>query len=308
VAARRSARQERRTLPTGFDDVATGGHTSLRPVATAAQRELVIRPPHRWTDIGLREIWEYRELLYFMTKRELQIRYKQSIFGVSWAVLQPLVYAFVFALFFGQLAAIPSDGFPYPVFALAALVPWMYVSQAVSQGAGSLVADSNLLSKVYFPRLIIPIAKILSLLVDLAIALCVLMLLVLVYGASPSIGLLALPFFIALALFTCMGMASGLGALNVMYRDVTVAIPLLIQLWLFASPIAYPASLIPGEWEYVYALNPMVSVIDGSRWAFLGADPPDAGIMACSLAGALLLLAAGILYFRRTERFFADVV
>jgi lipopolysaccharide transport system permease protein len=284
------------------------GTLAFAPMATAAERELLIRPPHRWSDIGLREIWEYRELLYFMTKRELQIRYKQSIFGVSWAVFQPLVYTFVFALFFGRLAAIPSDGFPYPVFALAALVPWMYVSQAVSQGAGSLVADSNLLSKVYFPRLIIPVAKVMSLLVDLAIALCVLMLLVLVYGASPSVGLLAMPFFIALAIATCLGVASGLGALNVMYRDVTVAFPLLVQLWLFASPIAYPASLIPGDWQYVYALNPMVSVIDGSRWAFLGADSPDPGIVACSLAGALLLLAVGIVYFRRTERFFADVV
>jgi lipopolysaccharide transport system permease protein len=277
-------------------------------MASVAQRELVIRPPHRWASIGLAEIWEYRELLYFMTKRELQIRYKQSIFGVSWAVLQPLVYAFVFALFFGQLANVPSDGLPYPVFAMAALVPWMFVSQAVSQGSGSLVADSNLLSKVYFPRLIIPAAKILALLVDLGIALCVLGLLVLVYGASPSIGLLAVPALVLLAVVTCTGVATGLGALNVMYRDVTVAIPLFVQLWLFASPIAYPTSLIPGDWKYLYALNPMVTVIDGMRWAFLGADAPNLGMVGCSIAGALLVLAAGVLYFRRTEQYFADVV
>jgi lipopolysaccharide transport system permease protein len=254
------------------------------------------------------EIWEYRELLYFMTKRELQIRYKQSIFGVSWAVLQPLIYTFVFALFFGQLASVPSDGLPYPVFAMAALVPWMFVSQAVTQGAGSLVADSNLLSKVYFPRMIIPAAKILALLVDLGIALCVLCLLVLVYGASPSIGLLAVPALVLLAVVTCAGVATGLGALNVMYRDVTVAVPLFVQLWLFASPIAYPTSLIPGDWKYLYALNPMVTVIDGMRWAFLGADAPNLGMVGCSIAGALVILAAGLLYFRRTEQYFADVV
>jgi homopolymeric O-antigen transport system permease protein len=277
-------------------------------MSTVAERELVIRPAGRWVGIGLREISGYRELLYFMTKRELQIRYKQSVFGVSWAVLQPLVYAFVFALFFGQLAAVPSDGFPYPVFALAALVPWMFVAQAVSQGSGSLVADANLLSKVYFPRLIIPMAKILSLIVDLAIALCVLLLLLPIYGAEPSIGLLAAPGFVFLAVATAFAIATGLGALNVMYRDVTVAVPLLVQLWLFASPIAYPTSIIPGDWKYLFALNPMVTVIDGMRWAFLGADAPQIGLVACSIAGALLLLTVGVLYFRRTERYFADVV
>jgi lipopolysaccharide transport system permease protein len=277
-------------------------------MAAVAQREVVIRPAHRWVSIGLPELWEYRELLYFMTKRELQIRYKQSLFGVSWAVLQPLVYAFVFALFFGRLANVPSDGLPYPVFAMAALVPWMFVSQAVAQGAGSLVADSNLLSKVYFPRLIIPAAKIVALLVDLGIALCVLALLVLIYGGEPTIGMLAVPGFVLLGMLTAAGVATGLGALNVMYRDVTVAVPLLVQLWLFASPIAYPTSLIPGDWKYLYALNPMVTVIDGMRWAFLGSDAPELGMVGCSLAGALVLLAAGILYFRRTEQYFADVV
>jgi lipopolysaccharide transport system permease protein len=278
-------------------------------VATVAQRELVIRPPHRWASIDLRELWEYRELMYFLVKRELQIRYKQSVFGVSWAVLQPVVYAFVFALFFGQLAAVPSDGFPYPVFALAGIVAWTFVSQAVGQGSSSLVGDANLLSKVYFPRVIIPVAKVLSLLVDLVIAICVpLTLLIVLYGAEPSIGLLAVPGFILLALVTSVGIACGLGALNVMYRDVTVALPLLVQVWLFASPIVYPTSLIPGDWKYLYALNPMVTVIDGMRWAFLGAAAPEIGMVACSVAGALVLLVAGILYFRRTERFFADVV
>lgn len=277
-------------------------------MSTAAPTELVIKPPGRWGGLGLGELWSYRELLYFMTKRELQIRYKQSLFGVSWAVFQPIVYAFVFALFFGRLANVPSDGFPYPVFALAALVPWMFVSQASTQGAGSLVADANLLAKVYFPRLIIPIAKTLSLLLDLVIALCVLSILVVVYGAEPTLGLLAVPGLVLLAGATATGVGTGFGALNVMYRDVTVATPLLVQLWLFASPIAYPTSLIPGDWVYLYALNPMVTVIDGMRWAFLGAAGPSFGVVLCSLGGAIAMLTAGVVYFRRTERFFADVV
>jgi lipopolysaccharide transport system permease protein len=277
-------------------------------VATVAQHEMVIKPPRRWIGLGWGELLAARELLYFLTKRELQVRYKQSIFGVSWAVLQPLVYSFVFALFFGNLAKVPSDGFPYPVFALAGLVPWMFVSQAVSQGAGSLVADANLLSKVYFPRLVIPLAKTLSLLVDFLIALGVLLVMVAIYDASPTIGLVAVPGLMLLAWVTASGVAIGFGALNVMYRDVQVAVPLFVQLWLFASPIAYPSSLIPGDWLYVYALNPMVTVIDGMRWAFLGSDAPSFGVVACSVAGALCVLVGSVLYFRRAERFFADVV
>jgi lipopolysaccharide transport system permease protein len=270
--------------------------------------DLVIQPPGRWGGLGLRELWSYRELLYFMTKRELQIRYKQSVFGVSWAVFQPIVYAFVFALFFGRLANVSSDGFPYPVFALAAIVPWIFVSQAATQGATSLVADANLLAKVYFPRLVIPFAKTLSFLVDFVISLCVLTVLVVLYGAEPSIGLLALPGIVLLAAATGTGVGTGMGALNVMYRDVTVATPLLVQLWLFASPIAYPTSLIPRGWIYLYALNPMVTIIDGMRWAFLGAAAPSVGVVLCSVAGASAILTIGVLYFRRTERFFADVV
>ena len=277
-------------------------------MSTAASTELVIKPPSRWRGFGLAELWSYRELLYFMTKRELLIRYKQSVFGVSWAVLQPIAYAFVFALFFGSLANVQSDGVPYPVFALAALVPWIFVSQAASQGAGSLVADSNLLAKVYFPRLVIPFAKTCSLMVDLVVALFVLGIMVAIYGAQPTIGLLAVPGLILLAAATGTGVGTGFGALNVMYRDVTVATPLLVQLWLFVSPIVYSSSLIPGNWQYVYALNPLVTVIDGMRWAFLGTDAPSVGVVLCSLGGAAAILAVGVVYFRRTERFFADVV
>jgi lipopolysaccharide transport system permease protein len=269
---------------------------------------VTILPPARWEGLKLGELWDARELLYFMTKRELQIRYKQSLFGVSWAVLQPLVYAFVFALFFGRLAEVPSDGFPYPVFALSALVPWIFCSQAVSQAASSLVGDANLLGKVHFPRLAIPLAKILSFLIDLLIALCVLALFVALYGATPSEGLLFLPAFLLLAFATAVGAGTLLATLNVRYRDVTVAIPLLIQLWLFATPVIYPGSLIAGDWRYVYALNPMVSVVDGVRWAFLGAPAPELATVAVSTGAAALLLASGIVYFRRAERYFADVV
>jgi lipopolysaccharide transport system permease protein len=276
----------------------------VNPSSTA----LLIAPPSRWGGFGLRELWDARELVYFLTKRELQIRYKQSLFGVSWAVLQPLTYAFVFALFFGRLANVPSEGFPYPVFALSALVPWIFCSQAVSQAAASLVGDANLLGKIYFPRLAIPLAKILSFLIDLMIALCVLGLFVALYGVSPSEGMLALPAFLVLAFATGVGAGTLLATLNVRYRDVMVAIPLLIQLWLFATPVIYPGSLITGTWQYVYALNPMVSVIGGVRWAFLGAPAPELAMVAISTGTASFLLVAGIVYFRRSERFFADII
>ena len=274
----------------------------------AATETTTITAPRRWGGFGLRELWDARELLYFMTKRELQVRYKQSLFGVSWAVLQPLVYAFVFALFFGRLADVPSEGLPYPVFALSALVPWIFNAQAVSQAAGSLVGDANLLGKVYFPRLVIPLAKVLSFLVDLLIALCVLGLFVALYGVTPSEGLLALPAFLLLAFVTAVGAGTILATLNVRYRDVTVAVPLLVQLWLFSTPVIYPGSLITGDWQYVYALNPMVSVVDGVRWAFLDTPAPDPATVAISTGVAALLLLAGVAYFRRAERFFADIV
>ena len=216
------------------------------------------------------EFWEYRELLYFLTKRELQIRYKQSIFGVAWAVIQPVALAFLFALFFGHLAEVPLDGVPYSAFALAGLAPWILVSQATTQTAGSLVGDANLLSKVYFPRLLIPAAKVLSLLVDLAISLLVATIAVLLYHLGVRVEWLTVPLFMVLAVVTALGVGTFFAALNVKYRDVAVAVPLLTQLWLFATPVVYPGSLITGAWQYVYALNPMVSVIQGTRWALLG--------------------------------------
>lgn len=283
------------------------GVTSAHPEAPAPY-ELTIRPPGRLESFGLGELWAYRELLYFLTKRELQIRYKQSVFGVGWAVLQPLAYAFIFSLFFGRLAKVPSEGVPYPVFALAGLVPWLFTAQSVSQAAGSVVRDANLLTKVYFPRLVLPISKVLSFLIDLVIALGVLGIFVVIYDANPGVGLAFLPLFLLLAAGTAAAVGMALGALNVAYRDVIIVVPLLVQLWLFMTPVIYPVSLIHGFWRYIYAANPMTSVIEGVRWGFLGTPAPPASGVAISIASSVILLLTAIYYFRRTERFFADVI
>jgi lipopolysaccharide transport system permease protein len=270
--------------------------------------ELVIRPPDRWRALRLREIVQYRDVLYFLTKRELQIRYKQSIFGLGWAILQPLALAFIFALFFGRLANIPSDGVPYPVFALTGLVPWVFASGAVTQAAASLVADANLVSKVYFPRMVVPASRILSLLLDLVIATAVLVVFLLAYGVGLDWTALLLPLFYLLALVTVMGLGLLLSALNVSYRDIVLVVPLAVQVWLFTSPVVYPGSLVSGDWIYVYALNPMVTVLNGARWALLGAEAPNIATVGISVGAALLILAAGMAYFRRTELYFADVI
>jgi lipopolysaccharide transport system permease protein len=270
--------------------------------------EVTIRPPSGASALRFDDLWEYRELVYFLTKRELQIRYKQSVFGVSWAVLQPLALSFIFAIFFGALAEVPSEGFPYPLFALAGLVPWLFVSQTVAQAATSLVGDANLLSKVYFPRLVLPLAKGLSLLLDLVLALLILIIMTLAYGEGMGPTIAWLPAFLLLAVITALGVGILLAALNVQYRDVTVAVPLLIQTWLFTTPVIYPGSIVEGGWRYLYALNPMVSVVDGVRWALLGAAPPPAGSVGVSVGAALVVFAGAIVYFRKTEHFFADVI
>jgi len=271
-------------------------------------RSIVIRPPSGWASLGLRQLSEYRELLYFLAKRELQIRYKQSFFGVGWAILQPVALAFIFTIFFGVLANVPSDGIPYPVFALAALAPWLFVSQTVGQSALSLVGDANLLSKVYFPRLVIPLAKTGALLVDLLISLIVVVIVAVLYGHPPGIEILVLPVFLLLGLITGAGLGILLSAVNVQYRDVSMAVPLFMQIWLFATPVIYPGSLVEGAWKYVFALNPMTSVVAGSRWALLGTAAPELAQVLISTSVALVLLAGGLTYFRRTELFFADVV
>jgi lipopolysaccharide transport system permease protein len=276
--------------------------------STGLAHDVVIRPPGRWGDLRLSELIAYRELLYFLTKRELQIRYKQSLFGIAWAVLQPLALMAIFSIFFGHLAGIPSEGIPYPVFAFAALVPWTFVAQGTSTAALSLVSDANILSKVYFPRLLVPTARVLSLLVDFVLALVVLFILMALYGVSADWAAIAIVPLALLALITALGVGTFLATLNVRYRDVALAVPLALQLWLFATPVVYPADLVTGAWQYVYALNPMVTVISGARWALIGTDPPSLGSAAISVAAAAVILSTALLYFRRAERFFADII
>jgi lipopolysaccharide transport system permease protein len=270
--------------------------------------DVVIEPPSRWGDLGLAELWRSRELLYFLVKRDLQIRYKQSVFGVSWAVLQPVALTLIFYVFFGRLAKVPHEDVPYPLFAMAALVPWTFASNSVGQAAASLVGDQNLISKVYFPRLVIPLARIGALGIDLGISLVVLAVFMAAYGVAPPAEAVLVPLILLLALVTAAGVGVWLAALNVKYRDVSVAVPLLVQIWLFATPVVYPGSLVTGAWQYIYALNPMVSVVGLMRWALLGTAGPPVGAVAVSVASAAVVLAFAVIRFRRTERFFADII
>lgn len=267
-----------------------------------------IRPPGRFSGVGLREIWAYRELLYFLTKRELQIRYKQSYLGFAWAIVQPVALTFIFALFFGRLAGLSSEGIPYPVYALAGLVPWIFTSGAVSGATSSLVVDANLIGRVYFPRAVIPAAKMLALVIDLVVAFVFLIIFAFAYSVDLHWTALYIPLLVALNFAVVLGTGLFLSALNVRYRDVVVAIPLVLQLWLFVSPVVYSGALVTGWWRYVYALNPMSGVLTGFRWALFGTHFPGAGPLLVSAATALLLLAGASLYFRRVENFFADVV
>jgi lipopolysaccharide transport system permease protein len=288
--------------------------TQVEPTAEAPDQvlaelpELEIRPPGRFSGVGLREIWAYRELLYFLTKRELQIRYKQSYLGFAWAIVQPVALTFIFALFFGRLAGLSSEGIPYPVYALAGLVPWIFTAGAVNGATGSLVTDANLIGRVYFPRAVIPTAKMLSLVLDLVVAFVFLIIFALAYGVDLRWTTFYIPLFVALNFAVVLGASLFLSALNVRYRDVFVAIPLLIQLWLFLSPVVYSGALVTGWWRYVYALNPMASVLTGFRWALFGTHFPGTGPLIVSTVTALVVLAGAGLYFRRVENYFADVV
>ena len=281
--------------------------------AAVAAPEIVLSPPGRWRPVDLRELWTHRELIYFLTKRELQIRYKQSVFGISWAVLQPLVFAFIFALFFGVvLHQHPPNGLPYAVFAVAGIVPWLFTSAAIQQGAGSLVLDANLIAKVYFPRLALPISKGLSLILDLIIALGVVLLVTLLYGVAIAPTVWLVPAFLALGVVTAFGLATFLSAANVKYRDVQLVVPMLIQVLFFASPVIYPGTLVGNQsgqaWSYIYSINPMASVLDGTRWALYDQPYPGTVNILISVASALLILVGALIYFRRAEDFFADVI
>jgi lipopolysaccharide transport system permease protein len=267
-----------------------------------------IAPIRGWSPIDLAELWEYRELSYFLVWRDVKVRYKQTALGAAWAVIQPLFTMVVFSLFFGRLAGIPSDGVPYPIFSFAALVPWTFFANALLQSSNSLVQSANLLQKVYFPRLLLPVASVVAGLVDFLIAFVVLLGMMLVYGHLPTWRVVFLPAFTLLALITALGAGLWLSAINVQYRDVRYTLPFLTQFWLFATPIAYPSSLLSQRWQTLFAVNPMVGVVEGFRWCLLGTATSPGPMLLVSSAAAMLLLVSGAFYFRRVERTFADVV
>lgn len=268
----------------------------------------IYEPTHGWPSLRLGELWQYRELLYFLTWRDIKIRYKQTALGVAWAVLQPLITMIIFSVIFGQLAKLPSDGIPYPVFSFVALLPWGLFSGSLQRAGTSLVANANLITKVYFPRLVIPLSAVAAGLVDFLISFVVLLGLMLFYRIMPTWMILTIPLFVLLAILTALAVSLWLAALNVQYRDVQHMIPFLIQVWMYASPVAYSAGLIPtGPWRLIYGLNPLAGVIQGFRWALLGGNPPDE-LLAISVAMVLLFLVGGLFYFRWMERTFADVV
>lgn len=266
-----------------------------------------IRPSQGWVPLRLRDLWEYRELLYFLVWRDVKVRYKQTALGAAWAIIQPFMTMVVFSIFFGRLANIPSDGIPYPIFSFAALVPWTFFSNGLTNASNSLVGSANLLKKVYFPRLVIPLAAVLAGIIDFVLAFVVLLGMMVVYGITPTVNVIWLPFFLLLALITALGVGLWLAALNVEYRDIRYVVPFLVQFWLFATPIAYPSSLLPEPWRTLYGLNPMVGVVEGFRWALLGTDRAPGILVLVSFVAALLILVSGAFYFRRMEKTFADV-
>lgn len=279
-----------------------------RGIGKESLSSLTIRPPSGWASLGLKELWEYRELLYFLVWRDIKVRYKQTALGAAWAIIQPLFMMIVFSLFFGKLGGIPSDGIPYPVFVYCALLPWQLFAQALSESSNSLVGNQNLITKVYFPRLVVPISAVLGGLIDFAIAFVILLLIMAFYWIVPGIAILTLPLFLLLAVMTALGVGLWLSALNVQYRDVRYTIGFLTQFWLFATPVAYPSSLVPEKWRWLYGLNPMAGVVEGFRWALLGKAEPPGALLAVSVVVVILILISGLFYFRRMEDTFADIV
>ncbi len=285
---------------------------SLAPSAAIVPRvsrgRLRIEPSRGWVSIDLKELWKYRELIYFFAWRDIKVRYKQTVLGATWAILQPLFTMVIFSLLFGRVAKIPSEGIPYPVFSFAALVPWTYFANALSQGSSSLVRSSQLIKKVYFPRLAIPVSTVLSGIVDFALAFVVLLCLMAYFGIAPTRNIVWLPFFLMVALVTALGTSLWLTSLNVKFRDVNYLVPFLTQMWMFCTPIIYPSSLLKEPWRTLYGINPLAGVIEGFRWALLGTHTKPGLIVIVSSLTALAILVVGAFYFRRVEKTFADVV
>jgi len=283
------------------------GLTSSLPLPTRSTT-VRIEPPRGLFELRLREVWAYRELLYFFVWRDVKIRYKQTAIGVLWVVLQPVLNMLVFTLFFGRLAKLPSDGLPYPVFYFAALVPWTYFSYALQMTTNVVVDNQRLITKVYFPRLILPISTALSGLVDFSIGFVVLALFTFAYGIRPTLAALWLPVLLLLAVLTALGVGLWLSALNALYRDVRYVIPFVVQFWMFASPVAYPSSLVPARWRWLYGLNPMAGVIDGFRWALTGHGVAPGPLMLASASAVTVVLLGGLFFFQRMEGTVADRV
>lgn len=268
--------------------------------------KLVIQPQRGLLQLDLASLWQYRELIYFLVWRDVKVRYKQTLIGVAWAIIQPLTTMIIFTIIFGKLAKIPSDGLPYPVFAYTALLPWNYFSSALMRSGTSLVGNSGLITKVYFPRLVVPLAAATTPAVDFAVSFTILLGLMAYYGITPTLYLIYLPFFMLLALLTALSVGLWLSPLHIMFRDVGYLLPFLTQIWMYASPVVYPVSLVPEQWRWAYSLNPMVGVIEGFRWALLGKENPGIAVIGVSASMVLIIFIGGVIFFKRMENTFAD--
>ena len=269
---------------------------------------VLIRPISGWVPINLRDLWEYRELLYFLTWRDIKVRYKQTALGIAWVVLQPLLLMLVFTMFFGRLVELPSDGIPYPVFTYTALLPWQLFSRAINEGSMSLIAHERVITKTYFPRILLPASAVLASLIDFGIASLILIGFLFFYGAQPGLAIFTLPLFVLLVVMAAFGVSLWLAAFNVLYRDVRYVLPFLTQIWMFATPIIYPISVVPDSWRLLYSLNPMVGVVEGFRWALLGSTSGMDAMFGLSAFVVASVLAGGILYFQSVQQTFADVI
>jgi lipopolysaccharide transport system permease protein len=272
------------------------------------KERIVLRPSSGWSSLDLGDIWKYRELLFFLTWRELKVRYQQTLLGAAWAIIQPLMQMVVFTFIFGGIARMTSEGIPYPIFSYTALLPWGLFAKSLTDAGRSMVMNRNMITKIYFPRLIIPMASVFSGLVDFAIAFVILLGLMIYYHITPTQAIWLLPVFMLLAIVAALGVGLWLSAMNVQYRDVGHVLPFLTQFWMFVTPVIYPASRIPAKWQLLYSLNPMTGVVEGFRWALLGTSGAPTSMMAVSAAISVILLIGGLFYFRRMERTFADMI
>jgi lipopolysaccharide transport system permease protein len=294
--------------PNGVQPLVMEHGQSLDDEAWSALPVVRIEPTKGWVSLRLGEIWTARDLLYFLVWRDVKVRYKQTVLGAAWAILQPVMAMIIFSIFFGHLAKMPSAGLPYPIFAYAGLVPWQFFSSALTESSNSLVNNKSLITKIYFPRVVIPFAGVFAALVDFSIAFVVLLGMMVYFGVAPTPRLLVVPLLVGFALLTSLAVGLWLSALNVKYRDVRYLIPFLTQFWLFATPIAYPSDLVPPAYRFIYGLNPMAGVVEGFRWAVLGTRTNIGSVLIGSVAAVIFLCFTGLAYFRRTEKYFADLV